>query len=305
MGSLKLKNALALVASAIMMSACAQAPKCDVQAHRGGAGLMPENTFSSMKNALELGVGTLEMDFWMSADHKLVVSHDSYFHPRYATRPDGTLIAKEDPKEYLYTMPYDSIAKYDVGQRATEVWPEKECKPEVKPLAEELLAFTESYARELGRELPWYNIEMKYSHNEGEGELWAPINETIDSSMALFNRLGILDRVIVQCFDPAGLEYMNTSYPDAVLAFLTSKKVKTYEDIVSQLTFKPEWISPEFSVVTGEMVAKCHADGIRIVPWTPDQPEDITRMIEYGCDAVITNYPDRMIRILKDWNKKK
>ncbi|MEE3376559.1 MAG: hypothetical protein VZR22_07630 [Candidatus Cryptobacteroides sp.] len=36
------------------LSACQDKPFIDVQAHRGGAGLMPENTRSAMKNALDL-----------------------------------------------------------------------------------------------------------------------------------------------------------------------------------------------------------------------------------------------------------
>ena len=36
------------------LTACRQKPFIDVQAHRGGAGLMPENTVSAMRNALDL-----------------------------------------------------------------------------------------------------------------------------------------------------------------------------------------------------------------------------------------------------------
>ena len=106
----------------ILLAACQGKPAIDVQAHRGGAGLMPENTIPAMQNALDLGVNTLEFDLHLSQDGLVVVSHDSYFHPRYSTRPDGSLVQEEDEKEYLYTMPYDSIARYDVGQRFVERW---------------------------------------------------------------------------------------------------------------------------------------------------------------------------------------
>ena len=99
----------------------------DVQAHRGGAGLMPENTIEAMKYALDLGVNTLELDLQISQDGQIVVSHDPYFHHRYAIRPDGSHIQKDDPKEYIYTMPYSEVLKYDVGSRPSEVWPEKAC----------------------------------------------------------------------------------------------------------------------------------------------------------------------------------
>ena len=40
----------------------------DVQAHRGGMGLMPANTLEAMKNAVDLGVNTLEMDVVVTKD---------------------------------------------------------------------------------------------------------------------------------------------------------------------------------------------------------------------------------------------
>ncbi len=48
----------------ILLAACQSKPVIDVQAHRGGAGLMPENTIPAMQNALDLGVNTL--DRWWS-----------------------------------------------------------------------------------------------------------------------------------------------------------------------------------------------------------------------------------------------
>ena len=71
----------------------------DAQAHRGGAGLWPEKTSTSMTNAVEMGGRhTLELDLQISQDKQIVVSHDAYFHARYATRPDGTEVKPEDPE---------------------------------------------------------------------------------------------------------------------------------------------------------------------------------------------------------------
>ena len=95
--------AFAVMAVAIVLVSSCGKKKIDLQAHRGGAGLMPENTVSAMKNAIDLGIRTLEFDLQLSGDGHVVVSHDNYFHPRYTTRPDGSLVMPGDPKEYLYT----------------------------------------------------------------------------------------------------------------------------------------------------------------------------------------------------------
>src|SRR5690625_1797278 len=48
----------------------------DLQAHRGGRGLVVESTLAGFANALELGVSTLELDVQITRDRHVVVSHD-------------------------------------------------------------------------------------------------------------------------------------------------------------------------------------------------------------------------------------
>ena len=62
----------------------------------------------------------------------------------------------------------------------------------------------------------------------------------------------------------------------------------------------PTWWSPNFEVVTRTNVAYCHGLGIKVVPWTVDEPDDIARMVEVGSDAIISNYPDRLISVVRE-----
>ena len=87
----------------------------DVQAHRGGMGLLPANTLEAMKNAVDLGVNTLEIDIVVTKDKKVILSHDKYFTAEETTYPDGTPMKKEDPRVYMWKLTYEEIAKYDVG----------------------------------------------------------------------------------------------------------------------------------------------------------------------------------------------
>jgi len=283
----------------LVLCSCAQnQPKIDLQAHRGGAGLMPENTISAMKNAMDLNVNTLEFDLHLSQDGKVVVSHDAYFHHRYSTRPDGSLVQEEDPKEYLYTMPYDSIAKYDVGMRFVERWPNQAKIAERKPLADELIDFTEQYTAENGLTPFNYNIEIKSVEGEGEGTLWPDYKTFCDACIPLLLSKNLGDRLIVQTFDTRALEYIHEKYPEVILSYLTEDE-DNIETILTQISFKPDWWSPNFEVVTPENVKYCHDRGIKVVPWTVDNPEDIKRIADYGVEAIISNYPDRLIEILR------
>jgi len=67
----------------------------DAQAHRGGRGIMPENSIPAMLNAVKLGVRTLELDCVISKDNQVVVSHDTYMSSDFMLKPDGSLINKE------------------------------------------------------------------------------------------------------------------------------------------------------------------------------------------------------------------
>ena len=292
-----MKKFLTLLAFAAVLVGCKEKkPFIDVQAHRGGAGLMPENTIPAMKHAIDLGVNTLEFDLHLSADGQVVVSHDAYFHPRYATRPDGTLIQKEDPREYLYTMPYDSIARYDVGLRFVERWPTQQKMAAVKPLAADLIDFAEEY----GRGKMNYNIEIKSRTGAAEGILWPDYKTFCDVCLPLLVEKIPLERLIVQCFDIRALDYMHAQWPDVTLSYLTEEEDGAdVEALMGKLSFTPQWWSPEYTIVTPENVAWCHERGIKVVPWTVDDPEEMLRMVDCGADAIISNYPDILIETVR------
>ena len=81
---------LLLVALTAIAVSCSTTPKqkvyvTDVQAHRGGMGLYPEESLAAMLNAVDLGVNTLEMDLCITQDREVVLSHDKFFHHRYYT----------------------------------------------------------------------------------------------------------------------------------------------------------------------------------------------------------------------------
>ena len=267
----------------------------DVQAHRGGAGLMPENTIEAMKHALDMGVNTLELDLQISQDGQIVVSHDPYFHHRYATRPDGTVITKEDPKEYIYTMPYSEVVKYDVGKRPSEVWPEKACLETVKPLAEDLIDFVETYTKENGLSPVRYNIEVKSKNAKGEGTDWPTYDHFATECCKFLISKQLGDRLVVQSFDTRALNYMHEKYPELILSYLVDAKAPEFEKYMAMLNFTPQWLSPHHTITDETLIKKCHEMGMKIVPWTVDKPEDIKRMIDLKVDAIISNYPDRVL----------
>lgn len=273
----------------------------DVQAHRGGAGLMPENTIEAMENAVRLGVNTLEMDLHLSADGVVVVSHDHFFSWRYCTRPDGSEIKESDPKEYLYKYTYDEITKWDTGLKPHPWFPDQKKIATHKPKAYDLIKDIEDLTAREGRSPMRYNIEVKSDAEEGEGVNWPDYKTLADKCAELFHQFDLGDRLVVQCFDTRTLNYMHEKYPEFRYSYLIETKGEPWESFMGKLNFKPDWLSPEDCLVTQEMVDRCHAEGIKIVPWNPDEPEEMRKQIDMGIDALITNRPDILLEVVKEY----
>ena len=273
----------------------------DAQAHRGGMGLFPEETFAAMKNAMDLGVNTLEMDLCITQDKQVVLSHDLYFHPRYSTRPDGTSVEEGDPKVYLYTLPYSEIQKWDVGQKQNPAWPEKHCMPAVKPLAAEVIAACEAYWKENGLSPVKYNIEIKSEAGEDEGVLWPEYHEFTDLCMAVMDAAGLGDRLIVQCFDERALNYIDKTYPGHTLSYLIEDWETDFDEYMAKVDFTPQWLSPNHKNVDAALMERAHERGMKVVTWTVDEPEEMRRLVDVGVEALISNYPDRLLKVTRGY----
>jgi len=263
----------------------------DKQAHRGGRGLMPENTIASEQNAINYDC-TLEMDLQMTKDKKIIVSHDAYFNSDFCLAPDGDTMTKKDGlSRLIYTMPYDSVIKYDVGLKPHPGFPQQKKMHAVKPLLSVLIDSVEAYAKRQ-HHVNHYNIEIKSSAND-DGKTYSTLQEYIDSSMNIIIKKGIASRTMMQSFDVRALRIIHEQYSKIKISYLVDKNnKKTPEEYIEQLGFVPDIFSPEFSLVTEDLVKVFHKKHILVIPWTPDTLEEIQRLKNMGVDGVITDYPD-------------
>ncbi len=262
----------------------------DKQAHRGGRGLMPENTIASEKNAINYDC-TMEMDLQMAKDKKIIVSHDAYFSSDFCLAPGREVMTKKDGQSRLiYTMPYDSVVKYDVGIKPYPDFPQQKKMHAVKPLLSVLIDSVEAYAKSR-RHVNHYNIEIK-STPDNDGKTYSTLAEYIDSAMNIIIKKGIAPRTMIQSFDVRALRIVHNQYPKIKISFLVAAYNKaTPEGYIEQLGFAPEIFSPEFSLVTADLVNGFHKKNILVIPWTPDTLEDIQRLKDMGVDGAITDYP--------------
>ena len=75
---------------------------------------MPENTIPAMIKAIDLGVTTLEMDAVITADRKVILSHEPYYNNEITTVEAGNPVTKQNQDSFaIYTMTYDQTRKLD------------------------------------------------------------------------------------------------------------------------------------------------------------------------------------------------
>ena len=286
-----MKNSISfLILSFIINMAVAQSNFLK-QGHRGCRGLMPENTIAAMKKAIDLGMQVLELDVVISKDKQVVVSHDTYFAADISLKPSGDTISTEEAKNYiLYGMTYEEIKKYDVGKKHNVKFPQQENFAAYKPLLSVLIDAADMYAKAQGKPLPFYNIEIKSEQKTDGIEHPAP-PEFVALVLAVLQNKNIMERMNIQSFDVRPLQLIHQQYPSIKLAYLTANK-KTVSENIAELGFTPYFYSPYYKMVNRESVEFCHAQGMKIIPWTVNTKAEIEELKNLNVDGIITDYPN-------------
>lgn len=264
----------------------------DTQAHRGGRGLMPENTIPAMLDAIDRGVYTLELDLQISKDKKVLVSHDPYFNEKITTTPDGKYLTKaESRKALLYKLPYSEIEKYDVGLKTNSDFPRKKNIEANVPLLSELIKKAEQHAKDKNRVMH-YNIEIKATE-KGDNKEHPPVDEFVDLALQVIKAGGISERTMMQSFDTRVLQILHKKYPETATSYLVNyKEKKTVSELIESLGFTPNVYSPDYRHVTPELVSYCHSKNVKVIPWTVNDIETMKKLKSMKVDGIISDYPD-------------
>src|SRR5471030_644546 len=101
-------------ACAIWAASTTMAAAFDLQAHRGGRGLTPESTLTGFRNAIALGVTTLETDLAVTKDDVLVLSHEPRLNPDLVRGPDGKWLEGVGPT--IHSLTLAELKTYDIGR---------------------------------------------------------------------------------------------------------------------------------------------------------------------------------------------
>jgi len=288
----------------------------DLEAHRGGRALLPENTLPAFANALSMGIDTLELDVGVTSDGEVIISHERGLNPDLARDASGTYVTS--PGTPFVKLRLEEVRAYDVGQirpdsAYAKQFPEQRAVPGTRiPTLAQLFALVPKS----GNTRVHFNIETKIDPNRPD--------ESLDPQGFVAKLLGVIeaekltDRVTIQSFDWRTLQLAQRRAPGMPTVYLTLQRGSGQTVALDKATnwtagFSPAdhggslprtikaaggaiW-SPYFGDVTAELIAEAHALGLRVVVWTVNKPEDMTRMIELGVDGIISDRPDLLRQV--------
>ena len=253
-----------------------------VYAHRGGAGLAPENTLGAFRQAQSQfgarGVW-LEMDTQLTADGQLVIMHDDTLDR--TTTCSGTVIS--------HTLA--SLAGCD----ASKSFPGWHLGFEPIPTMQQVL--TE------GRDHGW-RLFVEIKDIPGEANFDALGQNAANVLIPLIDSIGFPhDRIAIQSFWPFALDRVKQLAPDIATCFLTSSTLPSAPKGVGiPVTFNALYSllrgytitapADDTADLNATTVSLAHTLGRRVVVWTPDTPDAIARDLGYTVDGVISNRPD-------------
>lgn len=290
------------------------APAFDLQGHRGARGLAPENTLAGFARALSLGVTTLELDAGVTEDGVVVVCHDRRLNPDLARGTDGRWLRA--PTRAIRELTFHELQRYDVGRirpgsEYSKRFPEQR---RMDGLRIPKLADVFELARRARNDEVRFNIETKLSPEAPE-ETLGP-EEFARSLIAVVRASGVAERTTIQSFDWRTLAVVQREAPEIAASYLSSQGAGIDNIGAGQpeaslwtagIQFRdhgsvPKMVkaaggaiwSPNYRDLDEARVKEAQALGLKVLPWTVNDPAEMERFIDWGADGLITDYPDRL-----------
>jgi len=238
-------------------------------AHRGASGYFPENTMLSFRKAIELGATGIETDVQMTSDGVLVLIHDE----KVNRTTNGMGLVKD--------FTYDELNKLDAGS-----WYNKKYDSEKIPTAKQLIILAKSNNILL-------NLEIK------NGEVTYPGIE--EKLIEMLYQYKYEDKVILSSFNHYSMVHCKD----------ISKEIKTGLLYMAGL-YQPEIyckhtgadaLHPYFNSLNKEIIDNAKKEGLLVNPFTVNDEACMKSLITAGVDGLITNYPDKLKKVLLDYEK--
>ena len=285
-----------------------------IYGHRGARGDLPENTLESFKYLFDNAINAYETDILISKDLVPVITHDFRLDPSLTKDKEGNWIKDEDIK--IFDLTYDEISKFDVGslnkltrygrrfvnQRSLE-------NQKIPKLSELLELSSKNVLQNL-----LINLEIKSTPDEKN--LTPDPKDLVQIVLNEINNSNLKEKIIISSFDWRILREVKKQSPEIPRAYLTFQQEKGMK-IKKTIYSKSPWIDhipltivydlpkiikelggsawhPYYKDINKKAVKDAHDNNLPVNVWTVNDEDDMLKMIEYGVDGIMTDYPLRL-----------
>ena len=273
----------------------------DLQGHRFARGLFPENTLEGFDAACQLGLASFEIDIAVTRDGVPVIHHDPALNPNTTRGPDGAWLEATGP--LIKDLTLAELDRYDVGR--------------LRPAS----TYAATYASQTphdGARIPTleallrrrpgirFNVELKVMPTHPEWTI-AP-EEMVERVLRVVDAADAAGRVAIQSFDWRAPRHVRRIRPELARGWLTEAKTvqqaalwrgdagasTALEDVPDAIAAEGggHW-APYHTELSPALLARAHAHRLTVIPWTVNDPGDMRRLIGWGVDGLITDWPDR------------
>lgn len=306
----------------------------DLEAHRGGRDVRPENTLYSYAYAIELGATSIECDMQLTKDGQIVMSHNPILNSDITRDENGNYI--KNNKYDIRLMTVDELKKFDVGVMDPNCGEYYDLHGKTQftydakiPTLEELMQLIQSY----GDKNIVLNIETKsypdpasagYKNNADPKKFVEVFNNIV-------KKYDMEDRVVLQSFDWQTLIEMKKLNPNISTSALWQEQPSWGRDSESLRRYekkKSPWlggldikdyqgnpvkaahaigadiISPYYTEISKQDVDEAHSLGMKVVPWTVNNEKDMNMLLDMGVDGIISDKPWLLKQVLEKRNIK-
>lgn len=237
-----------------------------VTAHRGASAYAPENTVSSMKKAIELKSDYSELDVQETADGKIILLHDN------------TLQRTAGIDKNIWEINYSDLADYEVG-----AWFDENYKGEPIPTLKEVIDVVKGKMK--------LNIELKTNGHE---------KELAERTVKVVKENGFEKNCIFTSFDFAQANRVKEIDPKLKVGYI----IDVIPEGVDIFKANIDVLSVYYKLVDRNFIQKAKENNKEVHVWTVNKELEMQRMIDFGVTSIITNYPDRLSKVIEEYKNK-
>ena len=242
-----------------------------VLAHRGANKVAPQNTLPAFEKAIQFNADGIETDVHLCKDGEIVICHNY------------TVDATSNGKGSIDEMTFAELSRMDFGSYFSS-----DFKGVTLPTLAELLT--------LVKNMQLINIEIKAPKKD---------NDLVKRVVEEVYKFGVEKKSIISCFNPECIKQVKDIDENIKTALLyeddeLGNEIMTFGVAKYCQQLKADAAHPHRNLITHKEIIDLHNLGIAVNPWTVNLKEDIIKLTNWGCDALITDVPDFCHQVLKE-----